>query len=74
VGVVFNGKVQHAGQAVTSGVRHVLVFSLSITNTCYVSNSAAKQQEQQEQQEQQSQLSGTCEHCEEDCDYNVEYI
>eukprot|EP01051_Picozoa_sp_SAG22_P003860 SAG22_NODE_195_length_15606_cov_21.340878_3_plen_359_part_00 len=30
VGVVFNGKVKHAGRAVTAGVRHVLVASLSM--------------------------------------------
>jgi hypothetical protein len=42
VGVIFNGKVRHAGQAVTRGVRHVLVLSFSITNAEYVSNAAAK--------------------------------
>ena len=30
VGVLFNGSVKHAGRAVTSGVRHVLVASFSI--------------------------------------------
>ena len=30
VGVVFNGTVKHAGQVVTSGVRHLLVASFSI--------------------------------------------
>ena len=31
VGVVFNGEVKHAGRAVTSGVRHLLVASFSIS-------------------------------------------
>ena len=30
VGVVFNGTVKHAGRAVTSGIRHLLVVSFSI--------------------------------------------
>jgi hypothetical protein len=43
VGVVFNGTVQHAGQAVTGkGVRYVLVSSFSITNPEYVSSSTKK--------------------------------
>jgi hypothetical protein len=37
VGVVFNGRVKHAGQPVTAGVRHVLVASFSITNARYAS-------------------------------------
>ena len=71
VGVVFNGKVQHAGRAVTAGVRHVLVFSFSITCSQYVSNRSARRGEVAPQQ---GPLPGTCEHCEEDCEYNVEYI
>ena len=72
VGVVFNGKVQHAGREVTAGVRHVLVFSFSITNSQYVSNQAAKQGAAA--QRERGPLPGTCEHCEEDCDYNTEYM
>ena len=34
VGVVFNGNVVHAGTAVTAGVRHLLVASLSIVPPC----------------------------------------
>jgi hypothetical protein len=42
VGVVFNGTVTHAGNAVTKGVRHVLVASFSITNAEYVSLSTKR--------------------------------
>ena len=42
VGVVFNGTVQHAGNAVTKGVRHVLVASFSIANAEYVGLSAKR--------------------------------
>ena len=48
VGVLFNGRVRHAGVATTGGVRHVLVASFSIAGANYKSNAERRREKSQQ--------------------------